>query len=201
MSEPNAYAPLLASLSPAALRDILAAAAGQLAQQPQPSILPAETAPVVDDRARRAVAVPQWTTADGAARGVVLQALSARQRREAEYHATERHEGRPGFGQANPRRQILEELRRGIVEPANLPITVIEGWNDDVVLDLHAHLCALGPLPPAYLAAELAALVGAAPPARPARGRPDHPVAGADDLDGDAGAGAGLEPDHDGDAG
>ena len=148
---------------------LLGQIAAALAGEEQPGIITSEQALVVDSRATARIAIPQWTVigADGKAvrRGVVVRAWSYAQRRQAEMAAT--MPLRPGQQPPAPIddwRRVVEEVRLGIIEPADLPAPVVESWGYDVVKYLHQQIERLGPVPPDLLRAELAAIMGQAPP-------------------------------------
>lgn len=166
------------------LLEILAKAAQQLADLKPPAIIDGEIAPVVQSRAKRPLAIPQWTTADGQARGVVIQYWSYEQRRLAEAAATDRRPNSPTFGQVDDWRRLAEEVRLGIVEPAGLTLKIVESWGYAVVTYIHEQIERLGPVPPAVMAATLASLADAPPPppARPGGSRANTPEPDPDNL-------------------
>lgn len=188
-----------ADFSHAELLAIAAQIAAQIAVVAPDAIVSGECAAVVEGRARLPLAVPQWTTIgpDGQVqrRGVVIQALDYRSCRIAEALATDRRPKSATLGQVDDWRRLAEEVRLGVVEPANLPLTVVEGWGYDVVRYIHQQIERLGPIPPALLAAELAALAGGPPPAdTPGAGDPDGAAGepAADELGDEPVPGAGL---------
>ena len=141
---------------------------GALAGQAQPTPITSEQALVIDSRATARIPVPQWTVMqpDGTLqhRGVTVRSWSYAQRRQAEQAATTP----PRPGQSGPViddwRRVVEEVRLGIIDPPDLPASVVEAWGYDVVRYLHQQIERLGPVPPDLLRAELAALVGNTPP-------------------------------------
>jgi len=147
-----------------ALSQIVSALAGQS----QPTLITSEQALVIDSRATARIPVPQWTVMQPDKtllhRGVVVRSWSYAQRRQAEQAATTP----PRPGQPGPViddwRRVVEEVRLGIIDPPDLPISVVEAWGYDVVKYLHQQIERLGPVPPDLLRAELAALVGDTPP-------------------------------------
>lgn len=167
---------------------ILAQVAGQLATAEKPEIVTGEIAAVVEGRARRALPVPQWATVtpDGKIqqRGVVIQAWRYKARRLAETKATDRRPESPTLGQIDDWHRTVAEVCAGIVEPADLTPIIVESWGYDVVRYIHQQIERLGPVPPALLAAELAALAGAPPPPVPGPADPSgrEPEPPPDDL-------------------
>lgn len=97
--------------------------------------------------------VAQWRTADGKRKGVKLKALTLKQRHEARLAATQ------SDGKIDQHKQMIEELRRGIVDPPNLPAEIIEQWNADVVLDMYRMLQEIAKWNPALVEAELERLL------------------------------------------
>lgn len=97
--------------------------------------------------------VQQWRTADGKRRGVKLRALTLKQRHEARLAATNPD------GTVDQYKQMVEELRRGIIDPPNIPAEIIEQWNAEVVLDMYRALQEIGKWNPALVEAELERLV------------------------------------------
>jgi len=97
--------------------------------------------------------VAQWRTADGKRKGVKLKALTLKQRHEARLTATQ------SDGKIDQHKQMIEELRRGIVDPPNLPAEIIEQWNADVVLDMYRMLQEIAKWNPALVEAELERLL------------------------------------------
>jgi hypothetical protein len=179
VSSPDAgFAQAVAGLSAAALRDLIAAAAGQLAAAPRPAVVSAEQAVELHGRGRMPYAVPQWTTTGpgGAivARGVVIQALSYKERRQAEERATIRQG--PRAGEVDDWRRVLEEAACGIVEPSGLDPRTVERWGYAVVVGIHAAIERLGDYPAALIAEELAVLAGGPPPPGPDDPPPGEPV-------------------------
>ena len=158
-AQPQGFGPIVAGFAPTELRALLAATVNRLAATEKPAIVGKELAASLDDRERFDYAVPQWTTADGEARGLVLMAWRWQDRERAEREATD------AKGVYNRWDQIVWEVKLGIFDPADLPIAVIKGWNYDVVLAIHQQIERLAPLPPALIAAELARLAGGVPPA------------------------------------
>lgn len=108
-----------------------------------------EESAVVDGCAVWSHVVPQWTAADGTLRGVRLRALTLKQRMEAYYAALRDDKTIDQF------RLIVEELRRGIVDPPNLSSEIIEQWNADVVLAMHEALQTIGGWNPVIVEREL----------------------------------------------
>jgi hypothetical protein len=148
-----------------ALSQIVTALAGQS----QPTLITSEQALVVDSRATATIPVPQWTIMqpDGTLlhRGVTVRAWSYAQRRQAEQAATMPPRPGPQPQQTiDDWRRVVEEVRLGIINPPDLPSSVVEAWGYDVVKYLHQQIERLGPVPPDLLRAELAALVGETPP-------------------------------------
>lgn len=152
-----------------------------------------EQASCMDDCAEVPHEVPQWRTPKGP-RYVIVRALTAGQRRQAEQAATVRRADK-SIG-VDDYLLMIEEVRRGIVRPRDLTRETLEGWNADVVLAIYSRLQTLGHLPPAEVAARLAAIAGPVPP--PAGG-----ARVADDVldGGDAGGGAAHGDDPGGAAG
>lgn len=97
--------------------------------------------------------VAQWRTKDGKRKGVKLKALTLKQRHEARLAATSPD------GKIDQHKQMIEELRRGIVDPPNLPAEIIEQWNADVVLDMYRTLQEIAKWNPALVEAELERLL------------------------------------------
>jgi hypothetical protein len=93
-------------------------------------VITREEALTVDGCARWPHAVPQWSK-DGQQRGVVLRALTLKQRMEAHQAALREDKTVDQF------RLMVEEVRRGIIEPPHLPAEVVESWNADVVLGMY----------------------------------------------------------------
>lgn len=148
---------------------LLGQIAAVLAGEEKPGIVTGEQALVVDSRAVAHIAIPQWTTIgkDGKPirRGVVVRAWSYAQRRQAEMAATmPLKAGQQPPAPIDDWRRVVEEVRLGIIEPADLPAPVVESWGYDVVKYLHQQIERLGPVPPDLLRAELAALMGQTPP-------------------------------------
>ena len=114
-----------------------------------------EQASVVDDRAEWPHVIPQWRTAEGEERGVMLRALSLRDRMAALSAATRRD------GSVDALRQIVEEVRLGISKPADVPASVVESWNANVVLEIHARIIEIAGYAPARVEAELARIASA----------------------------------------
>jgi hypothetical protein len=109
-----------------------------------------EQASVIEDRTEWPHVVPQWRTADGEERGIMLRALSMRDRMAALSAATRRD------GSVDALKQIVEEVRLGISKPADVPASVVESWNANVVLEIHARLIEIAAYAPAKVEAELA---------------------------------------------
>jgi hypothetical protein len=115
-----------------------------------------EQAGLLEDRAEWPHIVPQWRTADGEDRGVMLRALSMRDRMEALSAATRRD------GSVDAIKQVIEEVSRGISKPADIPTSVIETWNAAVVLEIHARLIEISNFIPSAVDTELSRLAAAA---------------------------------------
>lgn len=144
---------------------LLGQIAAVLAGEEKPDVITSEQSLVIDSRATAHIAIPQWTLIgkDGKAtrRGVVVRAWSYAQRRQAEMAAT--MPMKPGQQPPAPIddwRRVVEEVRLGIIEPADLPPQVVESWGYDVVKYLHQQIERLGPVPPELLKAELANIMG-----------------------------------------
>lgn len=155
----------------ATLQAIVVAVVEHLATAAPPAIPSREAATAIDDRAEAFCAVPQWTTADGQLRGVRIRALSFKQRMLADKAAT--RVGKDGATTLDAWRLLAEEVCAGIVEPRELTVDHILGWNDAVMEHIHASIQRLGPLPAALVARELARLAGGDPPPAPAQARGD----------------------------
>lgn len=134
----------------------------------------------LDDRAEWPVPVPQWTTADGQARGVWVKALMFRDRMLAERQATGKD------GAVDAWRLVAEEVARGVTRPAGLTVDNILNWNSDAVEHVHNQILRLGGLAGAIIAQELARLAGGPPPPQPGAVA-GHAGADPDDLGDDAG--------------
>lgn len=91
-------------------------------------------ADTMNDRAIWPHPVPQWTGPDGTPRGVRLRALSLRDVMEARRAATN------DKGELDQHRLMIEELRRGIYDPPDVPADVIMSWNADVVVTMYETL-------------------------------------------------------------
>lgn len=163
-----------------------------------------EQAGSLDDRATWPCLVPQWTTAEGAPRYVILRALSVEQKMDAERLATERrpspNKAEAGAGAAewwvNPWRLMVEEVRRGVARPNDLLASVVAGWNADVVTHLYTELQWVGGRSQYALDAALRRVAGeAAPPPVGAALPLDGGDAAAYPLDAPDGAAAGRA-DH-----
>jgi hypothetical protein len=115
-----------------------------------------EQSALIVDRAEWPHIIPQWRTAEGEQRGVMLRALSMRDRMDALNAATRRD------GTVDAIRQVIEEVARGIVKPAEIPTSVIETWNAAVVLEIHARLTEISDFIPSAVETELQRLAGAA---------------------------------------
>lgn len=186
----NPFDATVAGLAPAALRDLLAAAARHLSQAHEPAIVSPELLVELRGRAQRPLAVPQWTTigpeGELQARGVVIQALDYKARRLAEERATIR--SGPRMGEVDDWRRVLEEVSAGIV--GNPSITTLEQMNYAVVIYIHAAIERLGDDAPAIIAAELAQLAGGPPPPRPGDRAAGGEQPDSAELDGESGAAA-----------
>lgn len=108
-----------------------------------------EQAALIVDRAEWPHIIPQWRTAEGEQRGVMLRALSMRDRMDALNAATRRD------GTVDAIRQVIEEVSRGISKPAEIPVSVIETWNAAVVLEIHARLTEISDFIPSTVETEL----------------------------------------------
>lgn len=188
MRESNPFSETVAGLGPAALRDLLTAAAARLSHATSPAIVSGEVLVELHGRATRPLVIPQWTTVgpDGELqpRGVVIQALDYKARRLAEQKAT--IERGPRMGEVDEWRRMLEEVSAGIV--GGPQITTLERMNYEVIRYIHAAIDRLGDDAPAIVAAELAQLAGGQPPARPADPRAAVELGHPDDLGGEPGA-------------
>jgi hypothetical protein len=162
-----------------------------------------EQAPIsrdnADTRARVPVPIPQATGADGRPRGVWVRALSADQRADAEVAAhrwTLRKLGPPppnpllreayllAYDRIVDGRQVIEETALMIVDPPDMPVTVIGGWGDATIQLIHAEGLRAERLPAEVIAAELARLHGAPPPPAPLAGEDSaEPLAHGVDTD------------------
>lgn len=184
----NQFTEAIQSFDAAALRDLVIAAAARAAALEQPAVIARETSAVLDDRARFHLAIPQWLTAEGAARGVVIQALSFEDRWQAERAAT-RYDERRRESVTDEWRRMLEEVTRAIVEP-RIPVEVLKRWNYEIVEYVHSAALQLAPAPPAILSQELARLAGGPAPQQPASANSAAPVGDPDDVDSDPSAAA-----------
>jgi hypothetical protein len=118
----------------------------------QPSalqVISREEALTVDGCAVWPHIVPQWAKDDGTQRGVKLRALTLKQRMEAHQAALRDDKTIDQF------RLMIEELRRGIIDPPNIPAEVIESWNADVVLAMYETLQMIGGWNPIIVEREL----------------------------------------------
>lgn len=147
-----------------------------------------EQAACLDDRAEWPHLVPQWATPDGGQRYVILRALSAAQKRDAERAATVRGPDR-AWG-IDDWLLMGEEVRRGIVSPPDLPLSVVMGWNHAVVLDIYDALQASGGYAAARVAAALETIAGPPPPPAGAARAADADIDGGGDDGGAADGGA-----------
>lgn len=179
----------VAALDPDALAQLAAAALARLAGE-RPQIVTRETAAAIDDRASMPLPIPQWTTADGQARGVVIQALGLRERMLAEQRATVAK--RDGSATVNAWRQTAEEVVAGIVEPRGLTVDMVLSWNEQVIEYVHAAILRLAPLPAAWVAQELARIAGGPPPAVPDAAHRPNPERVPDELGADREPAPGL---------
>lgn len=184
----NPFAAAIAALSRDAAAQVLSAAAQRLGGGAI-TLVSRETAHTLDDLAEIDLAIPQWTTADGQARGVRIRALRYKDRMLAEQKATIRQ--KDGSHILDAWRLMAEEVTRGIVAPRDLSVDTILEWNDAVVETIHAAIQRLAPLPAQQVAAELSRLAGGDPPPvhDPAVG--DRPDLVPDELGGAGGAEAG----------
>jgi hypothetical protein len=115
-----------------------------------------ELSALINDRAEWPHIVPQWRTAEGEERGIMLRALSMRDRMEALSAATRRD------GTIDSLKQIIEEVARGISKPSDIPASVVETWNASVVLEIHGRLIEISNFIPSAVEAELARIAGGA---------------------------------------
>jgi hypothetical protein len=127
-----------------------------------------EQAGSLDDRVTYPLEITQWRTADGRARFVILRALSVQQRMDAERVATERRPAGEKGGAAewwvNPWRLIIEEVRRGVATPPELPYSVVAGWNYAVVEHIYTTLHWISGTSQAAIDSALARVAGEPPP-------------------------------------
>ena len=197
----------LAALAQAAMQRVASLSAPQLVDDRE------QAARVIEGCAASPYAIPQWTTADGAARGVMVRALETRHRMDAA-RAAHVAAGRampttfaklpdgsympdPVMGLARDElyrwRLVCEETARMIVTPDGLTAEMLLRWNAEITLAIHAHGTTLAAHAPALVRAELAQLAGVDDPVQaPA------PIAGSNIHDAVAGElDGGLEPRDD----
>ena len=185
-----------------ARRELLAALLGHDADAPPVALLDQRLVATPGDAVEREHVIPQWTGSDGTLYGVVIRALTFRDRMEAERAATIA-DARTGKAELDPWRLMAEETARGIVKP-RVTVDQLLGWNDAIVRDLYAAIHGLAPYPPARIAAELARHAGGEAPEprrgggdpdavqpRPRRGRAPRGDARKPGAPGDGGAGDG----------
>jgi len=130
------------------------------------------------------VIVPQWEAPDGTPRGVLVRALTFRQRMAAEQSATDKKTGK-----VNAWRVMAEEVAAGVVMPAGLTVDALLDWNSDAIILIHRRILEVGGVAAARITAELARLAGGPAPDVDGGAEP-----GADGMGDDAGAAQGDDP-------
>jgi hypothetical protein len=174
---------LAASVSLAEAAEILAVVTRRLAEATtEGEVLTSDQALALNSRARWRQPIPQLTAPDGTVVKVWIQAWTWKDRVDAETEAITWATKRAGANVPPAaleamiaRRQILEEVHRGLVD--RTPVKVLEGWNDAILYDLHAAIEALAPQPARVLDAELQRIAGGPPPAARPRAT-DEPRSG-----------------------